>query len=77
MSDNSQDSEAKMRVLLSESEWSAVGVLLISLSDSLRRALLKDPTLRQFEIAQLANLCPNDAEEAKALIPRYGSSSYG
>lgn len=34
------------------------------------RALQKDPTLKQFEVAQLANLCPSDAEEAKALIPR-------
>jgi len=25
----------------------------------------------KFEIASLANLCPENAEEAKALIPRY------
>lgn len=37
------------------------------------RALQKDPTLRQFEVAQLANLCPSDADEAKALIPSLGS----
>ncbi|CAD6570198.1 MAG: hypothetical protein CYPHOPRED_003797 [Cyphobasidiales sp. Tagirdzhanova-0007] len=37
---------------------------------AVRKALQKDATLKQFEIAQLANLCPNDAEEAKALIPR-------
>lgn len=36
---------------------------------AVRKALQKDSSLRQFEIAQLANLCPNDAEEAKALIP--------
>lgn len=27
--------------------------------------------IAQFEVAQLANLCCEDAEEAKALIPRY------
>ncbi|KAK4705339.1 DNA-directed RNA polymerase II subunit RPB4, partial [Phenoliferia sp. Uapishka_3] len=32
-------------------------------------ALSQDPTLKQFELAQLANLCPLEAEEAKALIP--------
>lgn len=33
------------------------------------RVLIKD-NLAQFEVAQLANLCCEDAEEAKALIPR-------
>ncbi|KAI5478986.1 hypothetical protein MNV49_004390 [Pseudohyphozyma bogoriensis] len=28
-----------------------------------------DPPLRQFEIAQLATLCPMESEEAKSLIP--------
>lgn len=27
--------------------------------------------MAQFEVAQIANLCCEDAEEAKALIPRY------
>lgn len=35
-----------------------------------KRLLGKDD-LAQFEVAQLANLCCEDAEEAKALIPRY------
>jgi DNA-directed RNA polymerase II subunit RPB4 len=26
--------------------------------------------LHKFEVAQIANLCPENAEEAKALIPR-------
>ncbi|KAG2183222.1 hypothetical protein INT43_006226 [Umbelopsis isabellina] len=34
------------------------------------RSLLKESELSHFEIAQLANLCCDDAEEAKALIPR-------
>ncbi|KAI8099107.1 HRDC-like protein [Halteromyces radiatus] len=34
-----------------------------------RQLLGKNPELSQFEIAQLANLCCEDAEEAKALIP--------
>lgn len=28
-------------------------------------------SLTQFEVAQMANLCCEEAEEAKALIPRY------
>lgn len=41
------------------------------------RALLSEPVddgaerLRKYEIAQLGNLCPSDALEAKALIPRF------
>ncbi|VDP21466.1 unnamed protein product [Soboliphyme baturini] len=35
------------------------------------RQLLSAKNLHKFEIAQLANLCPETAEEAKALIPRY------
>ncbi|KAI9285872.1 HRDC-like protein [Umbelopsis sp. AD052] len=35
-----------------------------------RGLLAKDSSLSQFEIAQLANLCCDDSEEAKALIPR-------
>lgn len=31
--------------------------------------------MTQFETAQIANLCPADAEEAKSIIPRYVSSS--
>lgn len=27
--------------------------------------------LHKFEVAQIANLCPETAEEAKALIPRF------
>ena len=36
------------------------------------RALLReiDKGLTQFEIAQIANLCPVTAEEAKSIIPR-------
>ncbi|CAO3658626.1 unnamed protein product [Umbelopsis vinacea] len=34
-----------------------------------RGLLAKDSNLSQFEIAQLANLCCDDSEEAKALIP--------
>lgn len=34
-----------------------------------KRVLLKE-NMAQFEVAQIANLCCEDAEEAKALIPR-------
>ena len=34
-----------------------------------RRDLEKHPGLDPFEVAQLGNLCPEDAAEAKALIP--------
>jgi DNA-directed RNA polymerase II subunit RPB4 len=32
--------------------------------------LRREPELTQFETAQIANLCPADAEEAKSIIPR-------
>lgn len=35
------------------------------------RTLRREPKLTQFETAQIANLCPADAEEAKSIIPRY------
>jgi hypothetical protein len=31
---------------------------------------LMQKTLHKFELAALANLCPETAEEAKALVPR-------
>ncbi|EGG04256.1 uncharacterized protein MELLADRAFT_89474 [Melampsora larici-populina 98AG31] len=34
-----------------------------------RQILSKDQTLKPFELAQLASLCPEEAEEAKSLIP--------
>lgn len=34
-----------------------------------RRDLEKHPGLDAFEVAQLGNLCPQDAQEARALIP--------
>ena len=36
-------------------------------------SLLSKKNLHKFELACLANLCPETAEEAKALIPRYVS----
>lgn len=35
------------------------------------RVLRNDPDLHKFEVAQLGSLCPEEAEEAKTLIPRY------
>lgn len=35
------------------------------------RTLRREPALTQFETAQIANLCPADAEEAKSIVPRY------
>ncbi|KAJ1955740.1 RNA polymerase B [Dipsacomyces acuminosporus] len=37
------------------------------------RALLKTSNLEQFECAQLGNLCCNDFDEAKALVPSISS----
>ncbi|KAG8928881.1 RNA polymerase B [Tulasnella sp. 418] len=36
---------------------------------SVREALGREGNLAQFEIAQIANLCPSTAEEAKNIIP--------
>lgn len=36
-----------------------------------KRILRREPLLTQFETAQIANLCPVDAEEAKSVIPRF------
>ena len=38
------------------------------------RVLRNDVDLHKFEVAQLGSLCPEEAEEAKTLIPRYPSS---
>jgi len=40
----------------------------------MNRVLRNDPDLHKFEVAQLGSLCPEEAEEAKTLIPRYLSS---
>ena len=34
------------------------------------RTLRRESALTQFETAQIANLCPADAEEAKSIVPR-------
>jgi len=39
-----------------------------SLASSPTRDLEKQP-FHEFEVAQLGNLCPEDADEAKALVP--------
>lgn len=79
-STRSLDSRLKMHAQLSESRQTIthldVGSRRISRTkhadlNQLLRTLQKDSTLRQFEVAQLANLCPGDVEEAKSLIPRY------
>jgi DNA-directed RNA polymerase II subunit RPB4 len=36
----------------------------------LLRTLRRESALTQFETAQIANLCPADADEAKSVIPR-------
>jgi DNA-directed RNA polymerase II subunit RPB4 len=41
---------------------------------AVRTALGREPALTQFETAQIANLCPADADEAKSIVPRCGSS---
>lgn len=37
---------------------------------SLHRILTIEPKLHDFEVTQIINLCPHEAEEAKALVPR-------
>jgi DNA-directed RNA polymerase II subunit RPB4 len=39
-------------------------------ASAVREILRREPELTQFETAQIANLCPADAEEAKSIIPR-------
>ncbi|KAI4520944.1 HRDC-like protein [Schizophyllum commune] len=38
-------------------------------ASAVREILRREPQLTQFETAQLANLCPAEAEEAKSIIP--------
>ncbi|KAJ3504132.1 hypothetical protein NLJ89_g8099 [Agrocybe chaxingu] len=38
-------------------------------ASAVRETLRREPNLTQFETAQIANLCPADAEEAKSIIP--------
>jgi len=38
-------------------------------ASAVREILRREPELTQFETAQIANLCPADAEEAKSIIP--------
>ncbi|KAI0954840.1 hypothetical protein AcW1_006612 [Taiwanofungus camphoratus] len=38
-------------------------------TSAVREALRREPALTQFETAQIANLCPADAEESKSVIP--------
>ncbi|GJE90936.1 RNA polymerase II-like protein [Phanerochaete sordida] len=38
-------------------------------ASAVRETLRREPALTQFETAQIANLCPADAEESKSIIP--------
>jgi DNA-directed RNA polymerase II subunit RPB4 len=38
-------------------------------ASAVRETLRREPALTQFETAQIANLCPAEAEEAKSVIP--------
>jgi len=38
-------------------------------ASAVRETLRREPALTQFETAQIANLCPVDADEAKSIIP--------
>ncbi|KAF9454251.1 RNA polymerase II [Macrolepiota fuliginosa MF-IS2] len=44
-------------------------------ASAVREILRREPALTQFETAQIANLCPADAEEAKSVIPRHVSTN--
>ena len=50
-------------------------LLLVNFLFHLCCSLLGKKKLHKFELACLANLCPETAEEAKALIPRWVSLS--
>ncbi|KAJ7020601.1 HRDC-like protein [Mycena alexandri] len=41
-------------------------------ASAVRDTLRREPALTQFETAQIANLCPASADEAKSVIPRSG-----
>lgn len=53
------------RSLWCASRWAAAD------AETRNRTLRREPALTQFETAQIANLCPATAEEAKSVIPRY------
>jgi len=38
-------------------------------ASAVRETLRREPALTQFETAQIANLCPADADEAKSIVP--------
>ena len=40
------------------------------------RGLLSKKKIHKFELACIANLCPETAEEAKTLVPRYFDKQY-
>jgi DNA-directed RNA polymerase II subunit RPB4 len=62
---NTTDSASAVRECVYFSEFPSV-IHFVSFHRTLRR----EPALTQFETAQIANLCPADAEEAKSIIPR-------
>ncbi|KAI0640807.1 HRDC-like protein [Trametes meyenii] len=43
---------------------------------AIRETLRRESALTQFEIAQIANLCPVTAEEAKSIVPRSKTTSF-
>lgn len=71
-----QSSTPLIRHRLSESRHSpspfpaGVQTCVHRLTFHISRILRREPELTQFETAQIANLCPADAEEAKSIIPR-------
>lgn len=63
---------AKVRSFeLRYSNFHAKSIIVDILFPNLSFRLLERKKLHKFEIASIANLCPETAEEAKALIPRY------
>lgn len=63
---NTTDSASAVRECVYFFEVSSVKAHFFSFHRTLRR----ESALTQFETAQIANLCPADAEEAKSIIPR-------
>lgn len=65
---NTTDSASAVRECVSL--HGCLRVLWLMFTFIMCRTLRREPQLTQFETAQIANLCPADAEEAKSIVPR-------
>jgi hypothetical protein len=70
---NSEICYASVPLLKSELQRHLAVMLIVELPYCSASSLLMQKKLHKFELASLANLCPETPEEAKALIPRYNA----